>query len=170
MRRIRPKLLAAAAMAVALLAGSAAAQGTAAQGAAQGAAKAGALKWGPAPPFLPAGATFAVVEGDPGQPGAFTLRLRMPAGYRIAPHSHPTDEVVTVRRGTLNVGMGDSWQATRMHPLAVNKTETMKARENHYVRAVGRTEVEIKGTGPFEITYVKPSDDPRNKKAAKPKA
>src|SRR5215217_6137359 len=55
------------------------------------------LQWGPAPPFLPAGAKFALVSGDPGKPGPFEVQLSLPNGYVIAPHWHPTDETVTVK-------------------------------------------------------------------------
>ena len=48
------------------------------------------LQWAPAPPVLPKGAQAAVLSGDPGKPGLFTLRLKTPAGYKIAAHSHPT--------------------------------------------------------------------------------
>jgi hypothetical protein len=43
------------------------------------------LKWGPAPPALPPGAQIAVLDGDPGKDGFFTLRLKFPDGYKIAP-------------------------------------------------------------------------------------
>jgi hypothetical protein len=33
----------------------------------------------------------------------------MPAGYKIPPHWHPTDENVTVLSGTLGAGMGDKF-------------------------------------------------------------
>ena len=168
MRRLTPIVIATLAT-VALASGRAVAQGGAAGGAA--AAKPGAatqLKWGPAPPGLPAGAKLAVVDGDPGKPGPFTVRLLVPSGYRIAPHSHPTEETLTVVRGAFHYGMGDSWNSATMKTLTRGKSETMKAGQNHYARASGRTELEIKSTGPFEINYVKASDDPRNKKT-KPK-
>src|SRR4051812_28360866 len=55
--------------------------------------------WGAAPPSLPPGAQAAVLVGDPGKPGVFTLRLKFPPGYRIPRHWHPTDEAVTVIEG-----------------------------------------------------------------------
>jgi hypothetical protein len=55
------------------------------------------LQWGPAPDVLAAGAQLAVVEGDPTKPGSYTMRLKMPAGYKIAPHHHARREHVTVR-------------------------------------------------------------------------
>ena len=55
------------------------------------------IKWGPAPPVVPKGAEAAVLDGDPFKDGSFyTLRLKMPDGYKIPPHWHPTDENVTV--------------------------------------------------------------------------
>ena len=58
--------------------------------------RADATDWGPAPPVLPAGAQMAVLYGDPGKPGAFAVRLKAPAGYRVPRHWHPADEQVTV--------------------------------------------------------------------------
>jgi len=67
----------------------------------------GDLKWGPAPAALPKGAEMAVLSGDPGKAGAFVLRLKMPAGYMIQAHHHPTTEYVTVISGDFALGMGD---------------------------------------------------------------
>jgi hypothetical protein len=59
------------------------------------------VKFGPAPSFLPPGALLAVLEGDPmASTGDFTIRLKMPDGYKIAPHTHPTRENVIVLSGT----------------------------------------------------------------------
>jgi quercetin dioxygenase-like cupin family protein len=57
---------------------------------------------------------MAVLQGNPGGTGLFTVRLRFPNGYRLAPHTHPTDENVTVISGTFLVGMGETadWKST----------------------------------------------------------
>ena len=62
------------------------------------------MKWAPAPPALPPGAQAVVLAGDPGKEGIFVIRLKLPAGYRVPPHWHPSDELVTVLSGTLQVG------------------------------------------------------------------
>ena len=121
-----------------------------------------AVKWGPAPPFFPAGARFAVLQGDPGKTGVFTVRLEMPPGYTIRPHFHPTDEHVTVLTGTLVLGMGDSVRTRGAHALTAGGSITAKAQEHHFAVARGRTVVQVHGEGPFAITYVNPKDDPRN--------
>src|ERR1041384_6791112 len=69
---------------------------------------AAAVKWGPGPDFLPHGARFAVIQGDPSSSGVYTIRLRVPDHYRFPPHFHPTDEHVTVLAGQFIVGMGDT--------------------------------------------------------------
>jgi len=120
------------------------------------------LKWGPAPPFFPAGARFAVLQGDPGQTGVFTVRLEMPAGYTIRSHFHSTDEHVTVVSGTLILGMGDSLHTQGAHALAAGAFITVKAQEHHFAIARGKTVVQVHGEGPFAITYINPKDDPRN--------
>src|SRR3954454_16265075 len=63
------------------------------------------LKWGEVPPGLPPGGKMAVLNGDPTKPGPFTVRLSAPAGYTINPHTHPTDERVTVISGKTRMGM-----------------------------------------------------------------
>jgi quercetin dioxygenase-like cupin family protein len=121
-----------------------------------------ALKWGPAPPFFPAGARFAVLQGDPSQAGLYTVRLDMPAGYAIRPHFHPADEYVTVVSGTLILGMGDSLRTRGAHALKAGGFINAAAQQHHFAIARGRTVVQVHGQGPFMITYVNPKDDPRN--------
>jgi hypothetical protein len=56
--------------------------------------------------------------GTAGNPGAmtgdYTVRLKMPDGYRIAPQWHPNRENVTVIAGTFKVGMGDRFDESKM--------------------------------------------------------
>src|SRR5262245_28654165 len=73
----------------------------------------GDLKWGDAPPNFPAGAKMVVLQGDPGKAGMFTIRLKVPDGYKVAAHWHPTDEQLTVMKGTFNLGTGDKLDETK---------------------------------------------------------
>jgi quercetin dioxygenase-like cupin family protein len=85
------------------------------------------LKWGEAPPALPKGAKLVVLSGDPGKSGPFAVRIRMPAGYRIAPHWHPTDEHVTVVAGTFSMGMGEKFDAKVLKTLPAGGYALMPA-------------------------------------------
>ena len=67
-----------------------------------------AISWAPAPPSLPQGAEIAILEGDPTQEEAHTFRLRLPDGSRVAPHSHPIREHITVLEGTPMMSSGET--------------------------------------------------------------
>ena len=121
----------------------------------------GTLEWGRQPPGLPDGARVAVVRGDPSKAGPFTIRLDLPDGYDVKPHWHPTSERIRVLEGSLLVGEGREWSDAGLHRLRSGQETTMAARHPHYVQAKGKTMLEIRSTGPFEITYVNPTDDPR---------
>ena len=119
------------------------------------------VKWGPAPASIPPGAQGAVLEGDPAKAGPFTLRLKLPDGYRIPPHYHAAIEHVTVLQGTFALGMGDKVDPAVEKPLPAGSFAFMPAGMRHFVRAQGETIVQLHGTGPWGITYVNASDDPR---------
>jgi quercetin dioxygenase-like cupin family protein len=124
---------------------------------------AGGIQWGAPPPFLPAGAKFTVLQGDPGKTGVYTIRLDMPAGYTIPPHFHPLDEHVTVISGKLALGMGDAVDMKAASVLAPGGFTTAPAKAHHFAVAKVHTVVQVHGEGPFEFTYVNPKDDPRTK-------
>lgn len=126
--------------------------------------KPGDLKWGPAPPGLPAGAQFAVLAGDPGKTGVFTIRAKMPDGYTVPPHWHPSDENVTVLQGALLIGTGEKLDAAHAKELTAGSFMHMPKEMRHFAKAKGETIIQVHGTGPFDISYVHASDDPRKKK------
>jgi hypothetical protein len=128
------------------------------------------VQWGPAPPVFQPGAQFAVIAGDPGKPGPFIVRLKVPDGYKIMPHWHPTVENVTVLSGEFHVGMGDKFDESSMVTLPAKSTAVVPIHHNHYAMAKGETEVQVNGTGPFKLTYVNPADDPSKASAAPKKA
>jgi hypothetical protein len=119
------------------------------------------VTWVDAPPFLKKGAKFAVLSGDPGAPGPFAIRLKIPAGYRIAPHWHPTDENVTVISGTFSLGMGEKFDAASAKALPAGGYAVLPAEMRHFAWSKGGATVQVNGVGPFAITYVNPADDPR---------
>src|SRR5436305_6941331 len=99
--------------------------------AAQAQAGAPKLKWGPAPAVFPKGARMAVLSGDPSKAGPFTIELAMPARYRVAPHWHPSDENVTVKSGTLLVGMGDKVDLKAAKVMKKGESGSVKANTHH---------------------------------------
>ena len=118
------------------------------------------LKWGDPPAVFEKGASFALVSGDPSKEGLYVVRLKMPAGYRINPHWHPTDEHVTVISGTFALGMGDKFDKSTMTELPAGGYALLPAQMRHYAMAKTAAVVQVHGTGPFMLTYVNPADDP----------
>lgn len=119
----------------------------------------GEIKWGDAPPDLPRGAQIAVLSGDPSKKGPFTLRFRMPAGYKIPGHWHSSDEHLTVLSGTFVLHMGDSFEAPA-HDLQPGAYHFLPGKMHHAAEAKGETTLQVHGIGPFDIHYLDPKDNP----------
>jgi len=118
------------------------------------------FQWGPAPAVFPPGAEMAVLEGDPSKAEPFTVRLRLPNGYKIPPHTHPTTENVTVLTGTFLAGMGIQFDESTMQALGRDGFASIPANHAHYAMARGATVVQVHAIGPFALTYVNPADNP----------
>lgn len=122
------------------------------------------ITYGPPPAFLAAGAQLAVIEGDPtASSGDYTVRLKLPDGYKIAPHWHPKRENVTVISGNLKVGMGDKFDDTKMAGFPAGSFAYLDPDMHHYAMANGATIVQIHGISPLQLNYVNPADDPSKK-------
>src|SRR5215813_14108964 len=67
------------------------------------------VQWKAGPPTLPKGTKVCVLEGDPKAAGMFTMRLKVPAGSVVEPHTHPRAERVTILSGEVRVGFGDQY-------------------------------------------------------------
>ena len=122
------------------------------------------VPYGPAPAFVPPGAQLAVLEGNPMAPsGDYTVRLKMPAGYKIAPHWHPLRENVTVISGTFKVGMGDKFDESQMAAFPAGSFAYLDPDMHHFAMAKGEVVVQIHGTAPVQFNYIHPEDDPSRK-------
>jgi ketosteroid isomerase-like protein len=119
-----------------------------------------AITWVDAPPGLPPGSQMAVVSGDPAQAQPFVIRARVPAGYRIAPHWHPTAENLTVLTGTIALGMGEQFDQAALTDLGPGGYATMPAEMRHFFLARTAATFQVHAMGPFVVNYVNPADDP----------
>jgi anti-sigma factor ChrR (cupin superfamily) len=115
----------------------------------------GDLKWTP----IIKGCDLAAVSGDPNADGApFVLRLRCVDGAKIPAHWHPTDENVTVLKGTFLVGMGETFDESKLQPMNVGNFVSMPKEMRHFGLCKGETIVQVHGAGPFKVNWVNPSD------------
>jgi len=119
------------------------------------------VKWGPGPASIPKGAQAAAIYGDASKEGLFALRLKLPKGYHIPPHTHPKPEVVTILSGTLRLGEGASADQSKANPLPAGSFFVMSPGMQHYVYADEETVLQLNSNGPWGLTYVNEKDDPR---------
>jgi quercetin dioxygenase-like cupin family protein len=117
---------------------------------------AGQLVWRAAPPSLPAGIETAVLEGDPRAAGVFTMRLRAPAGTRLAPHTHPQPERVTVLAGAIGVGFGTRHEASRLKMFRSGDFYVNPPGQPHFVEFGEDSVIQVTGEGPWKLDYLQP--------------
>lgn len=122
------------------------------------------VKWGDPPPDLPKGAQFGVLHGDPTKAGTFTVRLKLPDGYKIPAHWHGKDEELTILSGALQMYMGDTMTG-EPHILDAGSYHFLPAKSRHVAQAKGETIVQLSGAGPFDIHYINAADNPNPKSA-----
>ncbi|AWI61704.1 hypothetical protein AB395_00006527 (plasmid) [Sinorhizobium fredii CCBAU 45436] len=99
--------------------------------------------------------------GDPTKEGLFALRLKVPSGYAVPPHTHPADEVVTVISGTINLGMGETADRSAAKALPAGSFFALPPGMAHFAYFDEETVVQITTNGPWGIKYVNPADDPQ---------
>jgi quercetin dioxygenase-like cupin family protein len=121
------------------------------------------IKWGPGPPSIPPGSQAAVLYGDPSKEGMFALRLKLPKDYVIPPHTHPKPEVVTVISGTFRLGMGEKPDRAKAQALTAGSFFALSPGMAHFAFADDDTVIQLNSMGPWGLTYVNPTDDPRKK-------
>jgi quercetin dioxygenase-like cupin family protein len=127
-------------------------------------AHAAELDWRDGPPSLPPGARFVVLTGNPAEAGPLTFRLQLPANYQVPPHWHPAVEHLTILSGTFNVGMGERFDRGAATALPAGSFAVIP-REHPHFAFTGNEPVtlQLHSNGPFDITYVDPTDDPRRR-------
>jgi len=101
------------------------------------------------------GIEFAVLAGNPNEPGLYVLRVRFPAGVMSRPHTHDQDRYVTVLEGTWHAGTQAEFDPAATTPLKAGSFMIHPAGAVHYDGARDTpTVVEIRGLGPVTTTYV----------------
>lgn len=117
--------------------------------------------WTGGPPSLEPGAQASVLYGDPSKDGVFVMRLKLPPGFKIAPHTHSRPEILTVISGEFHIGMGTSADEAMSQRLEPGSFFAFDPGLAHYAHVEEETVVQLSSTGPWTITYVNASDDPR---------
>jgi quercetin dioxygenase-like cupin family protein len=121
------------------------------------------IKWSPFPAFPPE-ARLAILVGDPKKPGPYVIRVRVPAGVILRPHLHPEDRIYTVISGVFYIGLGTKFDASKLKAYPPGSVIILPGNTPHFHWArSGSYETQVTANGPLGISYMLPSDDPRNK-------
>jgi quercetin dioxygenase-like cupin family protein len=109
-------------------------------------------------PGFDAGMKIAVLHGDPGKKGDYTLRLQFPDGYKFPVHWHPGGEHLTVLSGTFLLGMGGTADWTTARTYAPGDFIYIPAKHPHFGGAKGLTVIQLHGEGPFQLFLGAPKE------------
>jgi quercetin dioxygenase-like cupin family protein len=112
---------------------------------------------------VPPGMLMFMMQGAPNQPGSFTFRAKIPAGYKLPPHRHPDRRTVTVLQGTYYSGAGETFDESRLIAFPPGSYYTTEANTPHFAMTKdAEVIIQEAGEGPHSgISYVNPGDDPR---------
>lgn len=113
---------------------------------------------------FPAGAEIAYVIGDPAKAGPYVVRVKVPAGVRLMPHTHPEDRIYTVISGVFYIGFGQTFDAAKLKAYGPGSVVILPGKTPHFHWAQsGEYVTQVTGTGPLGIDYVDPANDPRRR-------
>lgn len=120
------------------------------------------IEWKPFPPFPPS-ARLAVVVGQPSEPGAYVIRVKVPSGVKLMPHRHPEDRVYTVISGVFYIGRGEQFASEKLAAYPPGGVIVLPGGTPHFHWArSGEYVTQVTGIGPLGLEYLNPGDDPRN--------
>ena len=119
------------------------------------------MKWGAQGGLALPGMEQVKLVGDPTKPGPYTLRLKFPAGYKLAPHTHTDSREVTILSGTWYTGYGEKVDQAKLKALPAGSFYTEPANVAHYVEVREPVIIQVSGTGPSARKFVNPADNPK---------
>ena len=121
------------------------------------------IAWKPYPGF-PAGVRNTAMVGDPSKPGPYTIRVKVPAGVKLMPHTHPEDRVYTVISGVFYIGLGDRFDAEKLQAYPPGSVIVLPGDTPHFHWArSGEYVSQVTAIGPLGLEFIDSKDDLRNK-------
>jgi len=119
------------------------------------------VDWKPFPAFPPS-ARLAVLVGEPSKPGLYMVRVKVPAGVKLMPHTHPEDRIYTVISGVFYIGLGDRFDSEQVNAYPPGSVIVLPGNTPHFHWAKsGEYVTQVTAIGPLGLEYLQPSDDPR---------
>jgi quercetin dioxygenase-like cupin family protein len=114
-------------------------------------------------PAFPKEVKLAVIAGDPSKPAPYVVRVKVPNGTRLMPHTHPESRIYTVMSGVFYIGFGTVFDETKLVAYGPGSVVILPANTPHFHWAKsGEYISQVYGVGPLGLEYVDSHDDPRN--------
>jgi len=120
------------------------------------------IEWKPFAAFPPS-ARLAIVVGEPVREGIYTIRVKLPHGTKMMPHSHPEDRMYTVISGIFYIGLGDKFDPETLQAYPPGSVIILPGNTSHFHWAKsGDYITQVTAIGPLGLEYMDAQDDPRN--------
>lgn len=112
------------------------------------------MKWSSQGGLALPGMEQALLIGAPDKPGPYTVRLKFPAGFKLAPHIHTDSREITILSGSWYTGYGEKADPAGLKKLPAGSFYTEPAGVAHYVEVREPTVIQVSGTGPSGRKFV----------------
>lgn len=119
------------------------------------------MKWASAGRQALPGMEQVTLVGDPSKPGPYTLRLKFPNGYKVAPHTHPDAREITILSGTWCIGYGEKFDSAALKELPAGSFYMEPANVPHFLETRGNVLIQVSGMGPSGRKFINPADAPK---------
>jgi quercetin dioxygenase-like cupin family protein len=119
------------------------------------------MKWTSQGGLALPGLEQVILVGDPAKPGPYTIRLRFPKGFKVAPHTHPDSREVTILSGTYATGYGEKFDPAGLKILPAGSFYTEPANVPHYIEIKEDAVVQLSGMGPSGRKYLDAAENPK---------
>jgi quercetin dioxygenase-like cupin family protein len=94
------------------------------------------------------------------------IRVKMPAGERLMPHSHPEDRIYTVMSGVFYIGLGEQFDPARLNAYPPGSVVVLPGNTPHFHWAKsGEYVTQVTALGPLGLEYLDPANDPRERRS-----
>jgi quercetin dioxygenase-like cupin family protein len=121
------------------------------------------IQWMPYPAYPPE-VRLAILVGDPGKPGPYTIRVKLPLGTKMMPHKHPEDRVYTVMSGMFYIGLGETFDESKLTAYAPGSVIVLPGDQPHFHWAKsGEYVTQVTAIGPLGLHYLDSADDPQSR-------
>ena len=114
-----------------------------------------------APAAFPPGAQQAIVVGNPKNAEGYMIRVKLSKGTKVAPHTHPNDENVTVIAGTFHIGVGEQFDEAKGQMVKTGGFVSVPKGKPHFAWVSEDSIIQLHGVGPAGATFVNPADAPK---------